>query len=179
MDEEHISLINNRTWNIVSLPSNRKAIGCKWVYKIKENADGTIAKYKARLVAKGYTQKEGIDFTETFAPVAKFNTIRTMLAVAANNGYRICQMDISTAYLHADIEEDLYMEQPEGYAEPGRDQKMVCKLKKSLYGLKQAGWNWNKTLDAWMKENNMEVSLNDPCLYVWKGRILCYCHLCR
>jgi hypothetical protein len=88
-------------------------------------------------VAKGYTQKEGIDFNETFAPVAKFTTIRTMLAVAASQGYRVSQMYISTAYLHASVEEDLYMHQPEGYAHPGRDgQELVCKLNKSLYGLK-------------------------------------------
>ena len=166
MDEEYQSLINNNTSSLVTLPPGRKAIGCKWVYKVKQNSDGSISKYKARLVAKGYTQKEGIDFNETFAPVAKFTTIRTMLAVAASQGYRVSQMDISTAYLHASVEEDLYMHQPEGYAQPGRDgQELVCKLNKSLYGLKQAGRNWNKTLDSWMRAHGMVASKSDPCLY--------------
>jgi hypothetical protein len=121
MNDEFNSLTTNNTWDLVTLPPGRKAIGCKWVYKIKQNSDGSIAKYKARLVAKGYTQKSGIDFNETFAPVAKFTTIRTMLAVAASQGYRVCQMDISTAYLHADVEEDLYMHQPESVENWGKN----------------------------------------------------------
>jgi hypothetical protein len=168
--DEYDSLIENRTWSLTSLPPGRKAIGSKWVYKIKENADGTIAKYKARLVAKGYTQREGIDFTDTFAPVVKFTTIRTLLALAALKDYSVNQMDISTAYLHADVETDLYMEQPDGFKIMGEDgQPLVCKLHKSIYGLKQAGRNWNKLLDAWLKNHNMEVSGSDPCLYVYQG----------
>jgi transposase InsO family protein len=97
--EEFDSLMENNTWSLTTLPPGRKAIGSKWVYKLKENADGTIAKYKARLVAKGYTQREGIDFTETFAPVVKFTTIRTLLALAALKDYSVNQMDVSTAYL--------------------------------------------------------------------------------
>ncbi len=165
--EEYGSLMTNVTWDLVELPKDRKAIGCKWVFKIKQNADGSIAKYKARLVAKGFTQKQGIDFNETFAPVAKFTTIRTMTAIAAVEGYKIKQLDVSTAYLHADVEEDLYMEQPKGFEFEGENgTKLVCKLRKSLYELKQSGRNWNKKLDSWLKNYGFIASKADPCLYI-------------
>ena len=115
MKEEYDSLITNKTWTLTKLPPGRKAIGSKWCYKIKQNADGTVARYKARLVAKGFTQIEDVDFTETFAPVVKQTTLRTFLAYAAKNNMTVCQLDVSTAYLHADVEEELYMEQPEGF----------------------------------------------------------------
>ena len=140
MTEEYDALMNNITWKLVKLPPGRKAIGSKWCYKIKQNSDGTVARYKAQLVAKGFTQKEGIDFTATYAPVAKFTTIRTALALAALKNYNVKQLDISTAYLHADIDTELYMTQPEGFEvldENGTP--YVCQLLKSLYGLKQAG----------------------------------------
>jgi hypothetical protein len=167
MKEEYDALINNNTWTLTQLPIGRKAIGSKWVFKLKQNSDGSIARFKARLVAKGYTQKEGIDFNETYAPVAKITTIRSMLALAAMRGYNVNQMDISTAYLHADVKEDLYMEQPEGYQLTGSNgEKLVCKLNKSIYGLKQAGRNWNKTLDNWLQEHQLVQSKVDPCLYL-------------
>ena len=125
-EEEFNSLIENNTWSLTTLPPGRKAIGSKWVYKLKENADGSIAKYKARLVAKGYTQRAGIDFTETFAPVVKFTTIRTLLALAALKDYSVNQMDVSTAYLHADVETDLYMEQPDGFRSWERMESHLC-----------------------------------------------------
>ena len=165
--EEYDALVKNETWELVKLPKGRKAIGCKWVFKIKQNADGSIAKYKARLVAKGFTQQHGIDFTETFAPVAKFNTIRILLAIFAIEGFNVKQMDVSTAFLHAEVEEDLYMKQPEGFEIQGEDgSTLVCKLKKSLYGLKQAGRNWNKTLDLYLKKYGFIASKVDPCLYI-------------
>ena len=165
--EEYDALVKNETWELVKLPKGRKAIGCKWVFKIKQNADGSIAKYKARLVAKGFTQQHGIDFTETFAPVAKFNTIRILLAISAIEGFNVKQMDVSTAFLHAEVEEDLYMKQPEGFEIQGEDgSTLVCKLKKSLYGLKQAGRNWNKTLDLYLKKYGFIASKVDPCLYI-------------
>jgi hypothetical protein len=165
MQEEYDSLITNNTWELTELPRDRKAIKCKWIFKVKQNSDGSIARHKARLVAKGYTQKEGIDFNETFAPVARFTTIRTMLAIAALEGYNINQLDVSTAFLHADVDEDLYMQQPEGFEVQGKHSKLVCKLKKSIYGLKQAGRNWNKTLDSWLRDQHFVASKVDPCLY--------------
>jgi hypothetical protein len=142
MKEKYDALMNTNTWKLMKLPAGRKAIGCKWTYKLKENADGTIARHKARLVAKGYTQQPEIDFTETYASVVKFTTIRTMLALAALKGYNVTQMDVTTAYLHADVETELYMKQPEGFEiQDNQGEELVCKLLKSLYGLKQAGHN--------------------------------------
>ena len=115
MKEEYNALMEANTWELTKLPKGRKAIGSKWTYKLKKNADGTVARYKARLVAKGYTQQPGIDFTETYAPVVKFTTIRTMLALAALKGYNVTQMDVTTAYLHADVDIELYMKQPEKF----------------------------------------------------------------
>ena len=164
---EYDTLMDNQTWTLESLPPNRKAIGSKWTYRLKQNADRSIAKYKVRLVAKRYTQREGIDYTETFAPVAKFTTIRTMLATTTLKGNDVNQMDVSTAYLHADIKTELYMEQPVGFEiRSPEGNKLVCCLKKSIYGLKQAGRNWNKLLDSWLKDNQLIPSHSDPCLYI-------------
>jgi hypothetical protein len=168
--QEYKGLVENGTWELVTRDLAKNLIDPKWTFKLKENADGTINKYKARLVAKGYTQVEGVDYNETFAPVAKFDTIRTMLAMAALLGMNVCQMDVNTAYLHADVEEDLYMRQPEGFELEGPNgEELVCKLKKSLYGLKQSGRNWNRTLNAHLKEIGFEQSSTDPCLYVLHG----------
>ena len=167
---EYNSLMENNTWNLVTSPPDRKVVQSKWTFRLKKNSDGTISKYKARLVAKGFTQVDGVDYNETFAPVVKFTTIRTMLATAAIRNYRVCQLDISTAYLHADIEEEIYMEQPEGYEVTGENgEYLVCKLNKSIYGLKQAGRNWNKLMDGWLKNNNLQVSEADPCLYIYRS----------
>jgi transposase InsO family protein len=171
MDEEMKSHKENGTWKIVEPPKGVTPIQSKWTYRVKLNADGTVNKLKARLVAKGYTQEEGKDFNETYAPVAKFTTIRTMLAIAAAKNMNVNQADIKTAYLNAQIEEEIYMEQPEGYEVKGpQGQKLVCKLSKSIYGLKQAGRNWNKTLDKWLKENGFTQSKIDPCLYTLQSK---------
>jgi hypothetical protein len=109
----------NKVWELVSLPNNRKPIGCKWIFKMKLNAAGQVEQYKARLVAKGYTQREGVDFMETFSPVAKFTYIRIISALTLYYDLELQQMDVKTAFLHGHLEEEIYMLQPEGFGEKG------------------------------------------------------------
>jgi Reverse transcriptase (RNA-dependent DNA polymerase) len=155
MEAELNLIAANDTWSIEDLPQGRKPIGCRWVFKIKRDAKGDIEHYKARLVAKGFSQTEGIDYHETFAPVAKFNSIRTLLAIAAQHNLEVHQLDVKTAFLHGDLEEEIYMQQPEGFIQA--DQKhQVCKLKKSLYGLKQAGRTWYQKLDTYLRQLGFE-----------------------
>ncbi|CAL1371986.1 unnamed protein product [Linum trigynum] len=147
MSKEIYALELNGTWTLVQLPPGKRAIAPKWVYKIKFNPDGTIERYKARLVAKGYTQIEGVDFHDTFAPVAKLVTVRCLLAVAVSRGWFLHQLDVNNAFLHGDLEEEVYMQIPQGFAQPGETR--VCRLNKSLYGLRQASRNWyHKFTDA-------------------------------
>eukprot|EP00253_Pinus_taeda_P004324 PITA_04324 len=136
MNEEYHSLLANDTWDLVPLPKGRKLVRCKWVYRTKYGPDGKVDKHKARLVAKGFPQVEGIDYTETFSPVAKMNSIRLVLSLAASLKWEVHQMDVKSAFLHGDLHEEIYMEQPIGFIQT--DSSLVCRLKKSLYGLKQA-----------------------------------------
>ncbi|CAH9095404.1 unnamed protein product [Cuscuta europaea] len=140
------SIVQNGTWELVDLPPGCTTIGCKWIFKKKLKPDGTIDKYKARLVAKGYKQKEGIDFFDTYAPIARMTTIRMLIALASVYGLKIHQMDVKTTFIHGDLEEEIYMDQPEGFVAKGNERK-VCKLVKSLYGLKQAPKQWNEKFD--------------------------------
>ena len=136
-EDELSSIRKNKTWTLVDLPDGCKAIGLKWVFKIKRNADGTIKKYKARLVAKGYVQRHGIDFEEVFAFVARIETVRVIIALAASNGWEIHHLDVKTAFLHGDLLEEVYVSQPEGFKVKGSENK-VYRLHKALYGLRQA-----------------------------------------
>ena len=131
------SLIYNRIWKLVDLPSGCKIIGCNWVLRKQLKPDGSIDKFKARLAAKGFKQKVVLDFSNTFSPVTRITSIRLLIAIAAIFDLKIHQMDVKTAFLNGDLEEKIYMDQPEGFVEPGQESK-VCKLTKSLYGLKQA-----------------------------------------
>ena len=135
------SIRSFETWELVDPPPNTNIVGSKFVFRIKRNADGSIASYKARLVAQGFSQIPGLDFTETFAPVAKLTSIRILLAMAARNDWEIEQMDVKSAYLNGTLDEKVYMRQPPGFAEPGQEHK-VCALKRPIYGLKQAGRRW-------------------------------------
>lgn len=166
MDDEIKSMINNNTWILEKLPPNRKAIKCKWIFKIKRDANGQISKYKARLVAKGFSQRPGLDFDETFAPVVRYDSIRYLIALAVTNGYTICQMDAVTAFLQGDLNENVYMEQPEKYKD---GTNRACKLLKAIYGLKQAGRQWNIKLDAAIRKYGLIKSTADPCIYFDKN----------
>ncbi|CAM8957033.1 unnamed protein product [Rhodiola kirilowii] len=131
------SIMQNHTWELVNLPPGCKPLDSKWIFTKKMKVDGTVEKYKARLVIKGYRQKEGLDYFYTFSPVTRITSIRMIIAIAALRNLDIHQMDVKTAFLNGDLEEEIYMEQPEGCKAPGQERK-VCKLVKSLYGLKQA-----------------------------------------
>ena len=164
-DSEFESLMKNETWKLVELPSDRKPIGCKWVFKVKYCSDGKIERFKARLVAKGYAQKYGIDYDETFSPVIRFSSIRALLAYAVQNDLLVHQMDVVTAFLNGNLEEEIYMEQPDGYIQPGKE-NLVCKLQKSLYGLKQSPRCWNTAFQEYMEVIQFKQSTADPCIYV-------------
>lgn len=161
MDEEYKSLLENDTWETTTLPADKHVIPCKWVYKIKRNENGETVKFKARLVIKGCSQRPGIDYTEVFSPVVRLASLRYLFALAVKYDLDICQMDAVSAFLQGDIEEEIYMKQPPLY-ESG---EKVCKLKKSLYGLKQASRQWNKKLDSTLKQMDLLQTKLDPCIY--------------
>jgi hypothetical protein len=149
MQEEYDFLVVNNTWSLVPLPKGRKPISCKWVFKIKHGVHSEVECYKIRLVARGFTQTFGVDYNETFAPVTKFVSICCILALAAIENMEIHQMDIKTTFLNGDLKKKIYMEQPEGFTQEG--EQLVCKLHKSLYGLKQSPRAWNQKLDVFLK----------------------------
>ena len=163
MNSEISSLNENDTWTLEYLPEGHKAIPCKWVYKIKQNPDGSIDKYKARLVIKGCSQRKGIDYGETFSPVVRTSSIRAVISVAASQKMVLAQFDVSTAFLYGELEEEIYMCQPEGFSDgSGR----VCRLKRSLYGLKQAPRCWNKRVGNFLRQLGFEQNEADPCVFM-------------
>ena len=164
MQMEMDTIHSNDVWDLVELPARRKAIGSKWVFRKKMNADGSVEWYKARLVAQGFSQKQGLDFEETFCPVIRFESFRSLVAVTVQKGLRLHQLDITTAFLNGCLEEEVFMKQPEGFVKKGKEH-LVCKLKQSLYGLKQSPRCWNHTLDAHLKDMGYVQSTNDPCIY--------------
>jgi len=162
MDDEMMSLVENNTWELVQKPDDRMVIDNRWIYRVKMNVDGTVQKFKARLFAKGYSQQAGVDYNETFSPVARFDTIRDVLSVAASEKLNLAHFDVKTAFLYGKLDEVIYMRQPPGY-EDGTDR--VCKLIKSLYGLKQSPRCWNKKFKDFLEKHGLEVSEADPCLF--------------
>ena len=173
MEEEMNSIERNDTWSLVDLPHGVEPIGVKWVFKKKTNEKGEIERYKARLVAKGYRQKAGIDYDEVFAPVARMETIRLLISLAAHNGWSIYQMDVKSAFLNGVLEEEVFVEQPLGFVKRGMEGK-VLKLRKALYGLKQAPRAWNTRIDSYLKSSGFEQCPHEHAIYVKKehGSIL-------
>ncbi|KAJ4706604.1 Retrovirus-related Pol polyprotein from transposon TNT 1-94 [Melia azedarach] len=162
MVEEMKALQKNSTWEMVELPQGKKTVGCKWVFSVKYKSDGTIDRYKARLVAKGYTQTYGIDYQETFAPVAKMNTVRVILSLAVNLDWPLKQFDVKSAFLHGDLLEEVYMDPPPGFTPK---EGKVCRLKKALYGLKQSPRAWFGRLSYSMKEFGYKQAMADHTLF--------------
>jgi hypothetical protein len=163
MKDEMKSLISNNTWELAELPVGKKALHNKWVYRVKEEHNGS-KRHKARLVVKGFQQKEGIDYTDIFSPVVKLNTIRSVLSIVAAEGLHLEQLDVKTAFLHGDLDEEIYMQQPEGFSVKEKE-KLVCRLTKSLYGLKQAPRQWYKKFDGFMQRHGYNKCNADHCCY--------------
>ncbi|GLT82749.1 hypothetical protein SLE2022_010990 [Rubroshorea leprosula] len=156
--------MGNNRWILMDLPPGCKPIGCKWIFKKKLKVDGTIDKFKARLMAKGYSQKYGIDYFDTYAPVARIATIRVLIALASIYKLVIHQMDVKTTFLNGELDEEVYMEQLEGFVMPGQEKK-VCKLIKSSYGLKQAPKQWHQKFDEVVLANGFKLNEADKCVY--------------
>ncbi|CAK9821232.1 Retrovirus-related Pol polyprotein from transposon TNT 1-94 [Anthophora plagiata] len=165
MDEEMLALEENHTWTLCALPQGKRAIGCKWVFSIKNDAAGNLKRYKARLVAKGFRQRAGIDYFDTFAPVVRYESIRILLAIAAKKDYEIMKFDVKTAFLYGDLQEEIYLDQPPGYKND-RLPDAVFKLHRSLYGLKQSPKCWNEKFTKFLKEFNLVNIASDQCVFV-------------
>src|ERR1044072_2497163 len=165
MKEELGMIEKNQTWQLVPRPHHKNVIGVKWVFRTKLNVDGSINKHKARLVVKGYAQVYGIDFSETFAPVARFDTIRMLLAIAAQEGWEVFQLDVKSAFLNGFLHEEIYVEQPEGFFVEGHEDEVYL-LKKALYGLKQAPRAWYSRIDQHLLNFGFTKSLSESTLYV-------------
>ncbi|GJS51629.1 retrotransposon protein, putative, ty1-copia subclass [Tanacetum coccineum] len=164
MNAEIKSMMDNMVWVLVDLPPGCKTVGSKWIFKKKTDMDGIVHTYKARLVAKGYTQLYGVDYEETFSLVADIRAIRILISIAAYYDYEIWQMDIKTAFLNGYLDEDIYMVQPEGFVDPNHPRK-VCKLQRSIYGIKQASRSWNKRFDEEIKRFGFAQNLDEACVY--------------
>ncbi len=159
------SMEQHGVWELVPRPRGANIVGCRWVFKVKTNADGSVERYKARLVAQGFRQKEGVDYQEVFAPTIGHESIRCILSLAASFDMEIHHMDIKTAFLHGELEETVYMKQPPGFARAGL-QDYVCRLKRSIYGLKQSPRQWNRVIDGYLKEHGFRPSICEPCVYI-------------
>jgi hypothetical protein len=164
MMEEYNSIMKNDVWEVVPRPEGKSVVISGWLDKLKHVADGSIEKYKARFVARGFSQVKGVDYDETFAPVARYTSIRAVISIATKMGWKIHQMDVKTAFLNGLIEEEVYIEQPLGFEVHGRESH-VCRLKKALYGLKQAPRAWYSRIDAYLQQLGFGKSEADPNLY--------------
>lgn len=168
---EYDALVKNRTWHLVSPSSGHNIIDCKWVYKIKQKAGGSIDRYKAQLVAKGFKQHYGLDYEDTFSPVVKAATTRLIMSLAVSNNWSIRQLDVQNAFLHSVLEEEVFMRQPPGYEDPNYPHG-VCKLDKSLYGLKQAPRAWYSRLSDKLLRLSFQASKADTSLFFSSDEVI-------
>ena len=168
MQTEMSCLETNHTWTLASLPPDHVAIKVRWVYKVKLNIDGSIERRRARLVVKGFTQRPGIDFNETYAPVLKYYSLSAILAIAAVDDIDLFQFDVASAYLQSPLVEELYFEQPAGFCVVGRERD-VYRLHKCLYGLRQASRAWNDTFNTFLSAFRLVASESDPCVYLYQS----------
>ena len=155
----------NKMWSLVDLPDGCRPIKCKWVFKTKRDAKGHVERYKAILVAKGYSQREGIDFKETFSPVSIKDSLCIIMAIVANFDLELHQMNVRIDFLNGDLVDDVYMSQPIGFEEVGKEH-MVCKFQKSIYGLKQASRQWYLKFDEVVTVNGFKENIVDHCIYM-------------
>jgi hypothetical protein len=160
MEDEMRSMNANKVWDLEIIPKGAKTVGCKWVYKTKLDSQGNIERYKARLVAKGFTQREGIDYNETFSPVSCKDSFRIIMVLVAHYDLELHQMDVKTAFLNGDLEENVYMAQPKGFVME-RKERLGCRLKKSIYGLKQASRQWYLKFDQTIKNFGFKDNIED------------------
>jgi hypothetical protein len=163
MDEEMRSLLENDTWELVERPEGVKPILMKWVYKVKQDAQGNVERYKSRLVAKGFLQKQGVDFEEVYAPVSKHTTLRALLAIVAQQDLELHKLDVKTTFLNGELEEEIYMQQPQGYEQGGPN--TVCRLLRALYGLRQAPRAWHRCLTRVLEDLEFVASSADAALF--------------
>jgi hypothetical protein len=164
MQSEMDAVEKNCTWELADLPHGHSAITLKWVFKLKRDEVGVIVKHKARLVARGFVQREGIDFDDTFAPVARMESVRLLFTLSAQEGWRVYHMDVKSAFLNDDLKEEVYVHQPSGFVIPGKEGK-VLRLCKTLYGLRQALWAWNAKLDSTLKGMGFGQNLHEAAIY--------------
>ena len=161
------SLNQHNAWDLVELPEGQKSVGSKLAFEVQANADGSTERFKVRLVAQGYTQREGLDYDETFSPVVHSESIRSVISLTCKEGLKLHQMDVTTAFLNGDLDQEIYIRQPKGFIADGQEH-LICRLKKSLYGLKQSSRCWNQVLDAQLKKMGLQQSTSDPCIYTSK-----------
>lgn len=173
MNLEFETIEKNNTWTLTDLPAGHKAIGVKWVYKLKRDTDGKVVKHKARIVVKGYVQRKGIDYDEVFAPVVRLETICLLLALSAKENWTVHHLDVKSAFLNGELNEEVYVTQPEGFLKKGQEHK-VYKLKKTLYGLRQAPRAWNAKLDECLRGLGFKKCLHEQDVYTKckKGNML-------
>jgi hypothetical protein len=164
MTEEYQSILKNDVWDVVPRLEGKSVVNSKWIYKIKHVVDGSIEKYKARFVARGFSQIEGVDYGESFAPVAKYTSIQSIIALASSMGWKLHHMDVNTSFLNGEIEEEVYIEQSEGFI-IHNEKSHVCRLKKDLYVLKQAPRAWYERMDGFLMSLGFKKSAANPNLY--------------
>ena len=165
MQKEYNSILKNNVWEIVSRPAEKFILSSKWIFKLKHATDGSIEKYKVRFVARGFSQKDSIDYDETFAPVARDTSISTIISLVSIFGWKMYQMDVKTAFLNGNIDQEVFIEQLEGFALHSRESH-ICRLRKALYGLKQARRVWYERIDGFLKDLGFQKSDVDSNIYL-------------